>query len=147
MPNGVGFTKMTMNTRFIFDTCLLLFLARPEEKIAPEVRDVLMAEECDYFVSAISAWEIGLLASRGRVNLTKAPLDWFRSFVDDQNTRVLDVTPEVLVASSYLPQPLHNDPADRILIATAREHDLTIITRDQAILAYGAAGHVRVLAC
>lgn len=147
MPNGVGFTKMTMNTRFIFDTCLLLFLARPEEKIAPEVRDVLMAEGCDYFVSAISAWEIGLLASRGRVNLTRAPLDWFRSFVDDQNTRVLDVTPEVLVASSYLPQPLHNDPADRILIATAREHDLTIITRDQAILAYGAAGHVRVLAC
>jgi PIN domain nuclease of toxin-antitoxin system len=139
--------KMIMNTRFIFDTCLLLFLARPEEKIAPAVRDALAKEGCDYFVSAISAWEIGLLASRGRVHLTQAPLDWFRSFVDDRNTRVLDVTPEVFVASSFLPQPLHNDPADRILIATAREHDLTIITRDQAILAYGAAGHVRALAC
>ena len=46
------------------------------------------------------------------------------------------------VDSSFLPTPLHNDPADRILIATAREHDLTIITRDRAILAYGAAGHV-----
>lgn len=42
---------------------------------------------------------------------------------------------------------LNNDPIDRILIATAREHDLTIITRDRAILAYGAAGHVKTLAC
>jgi PIN domain nuclease of toxin-antitoxin system len=49
--------------------------------------------------------------------------------------------------SSYLPAPVHNDPTDRIIIATAREHDLTIITRDRAILAYGAAGHVKTLVC
>jgi len=46
-----------------------------------------------------------------------------------------------------LPQLIHKDPIDRILIATARENDLTIITRDRAILSYGAAGHVRTLAC
>ncbi len=57
------------------------------------------------------------------------------------------VTPAILVAASYLPEPLHNDPMDRIIIATAREHDLTVITRDRLILAYGAAGHVRTLAC
>ncbi|MNF14334.1 hypothetical protein D3C80_2165180 [compost metagenome] len=51
------------------------------------------------------------------------------------------------MASSNLLQPVHNDPIDRILIATAREYDLTIITRDRAILDYGAAGHVRTLAC
>jgi PIN domain nuclease of toxin-antitoxin system len=60
---------------------------------------------------------------------------------------VVDVGLPVLVTYSFLPQPIHNDPADRIIIATAREHDLTIITRDRAILAYGAAGHVKTLAC
>ena len=57
------------------------------------------------------------------------------------------VTTEIFISSCFLPEPLHKDPFDRILIATAREHDLTIITRDRAILAYGAAGHVRTLAC
>ena len=57
------------------------------------------------------------------------------------------VTAETFIASCFLPEPFHKDPFDRILIATAREHDLTIITRDRAILAYGAAGHVRTLAC
>lgn len=60
---------------------------------------------------------------------------------------VTNVSLQVLVASSFLPQPIHGDPADRIIIATARERDLTIITRDRAILSYGNAGHVRTLAC
>jgi len=88
-----------------------------------------------------------MLVSKGRLNLTRSPLDWFARFADEQDLIVLDVSPQILVTSSFLPQPIHPDPADRILIATAREHDLTIITRDRAILAYGAAGHVRVLAC
>jgi PIN domain nuclease of toxin-antitoxin system len=46
-----------------------------------------------------------------------------------------------------LPGPVHGDPADRILIATARALDLTIVTRDSAILDYSARGHVRALPC
>jgi PIN domain nuclease of toxin-antitoxin system len=74
-------------------------------------------------------------------------LAWFREFARERGVQVIEATHEILVASSYLPAPLHNDPADRIIIATAREHDLTIITRDKAILAYGTAGHVKTLAC
>ena len=46
-----------------------------------------------------------------------------------------------------LPDLAHRDPADRMLIATARAHDLTLITRDRAILAYAALGHVRAIEC
>lgn len=137
----------TTSTRYIFDTCFLLYLSCPDEAIAPAARKALETASGEFRVSAISAWEIGLLVSKGRLNLTRAPLEWFRAFVDEEGLHVLDVTPEILVASSFLPQPLHGDPADRILIATAREHDLTIITRDRAILAYGAAGHVKTMAC
>jgi PIN domain nuclease of toxin-antitoxin system len=135
------------STRCIVDTCLLLFWSQPDETVAPVARQAIEAADDGIYVSAISAWEIGMLVSKGRLNLTRNPLEWFRAFVDEREIRVLDVTPEILVSASFLPQPLHNDPADRILIATAREHDLTIITRDRAILAYGAAGHVRTLAC
>ncbi|MGV8938844.1 MAG: hypothetical protein ACOH2J_17130 [Allorhizobium sp.] len=57
------------------------------------------------------------------------------------------MTADTFIACCFLPQPIHRDPIDRILIATAREQDLTIITRDRAILSYGALGHVKVLAC
>lgn len=98
-------------------------------------------------VSAMSAWEIGMLVARGRLPTTKTAPTWFEDFVTIGRVSVEAATPEILIASSYLPSPIHNDPTDRIIIATAREHDLTIITRDRAILAYGAVGHVRTLAC
>ena len=88
-----------------------------------------------------------MLVARGRLPTTRTALGWFEDFVRNGRVSVETATPEILIASSYLPVPIHNDPTDRILIATAREHDLTIITRDRAILAYGAAGHVRTLAC
>lgn len=74
-------------------------------------------------------------------------MSWFEDAIDLIGAQTADVSLQALVASSFLPQPVHNDPADRILIATARENDLTIITRDRAILSYGVAGHVRTLAC
>ncbi len=88
-----------------------------------------------------------MLVARGRLPTTKTALVWFNDFVKSGLVGVEAATPEILVASSSLPKPIQNDPTDRILIATARENDLTIITRDRAILAYGAAGHVKVLAC
>jgi PIN domain nuclease of toxin-antitoxin system len=61
--------------------------------------------------------------------------------------RVEALSPEVLIESSFLPGDLHRDPADRILIATARRSDLTLVTRDQTILRYAREGHVRAIAC
>ncbi len=88
-----------------------------------------------------------MLLSKGRIRETREAEDWYRDYLrgaaDLPNCR----SPAIFVTASFLPEPLHKDPIDRILIATARTHDLTIITRDRAILAYGAAGHVKTLAC
>ncbi len=88
-----------------------------------------------------------MLVARGRISETKTALKWYQDFLLESRVAERDVTAEIFVASSFLPQLQHKDPIDRILIATAREHDLTIVTRDRAILAYGAAGHVKVMAC
>ena len=98
-------------------------------------------------VSAMSAWEIGLLVAKGRLPYIKSPLAWFQRFVEAGAVRVEAVDSEVLVESSFLPGGVHNDPADRIIIAQARSKNLAIVTRDRAILAYGAAGFVKTIPC
>ena len=98
-------------------------------------------------ISAMSAWELGMLVAKGRLPSRLSPLRWFNEFLEVSGVNIEDAVPDILVASSFLPQPIHNDPMDRILIATARERDLTIVTRDRAILTYGALGHVKTLPC
>jgi PIN domain nuclease of toxin-antitoxin system len=98
-------------------------------------------------VSVMSAWEIGMLVSKGRLPFIKSPLTWFERFVQAGATRVEGIDSELLVESSFLPGVVHNDPADRIIIATARSKNLAIITRDRAILAYGSAGFVKTVPC
>lgn len=133
----------------LLDTCAMIWMAH-DEPIALEARKELVRTRKAggvIAVSAMSAWEVGMLISKGRLPTTKSASNWFLTFVNSGRTTVEEASPEILIASSFLPQPVHNDPTDRILIATAREHDLTIITRDRAILSYGALGHVKVLAC
>ena len=71
----------------------------------------------------------------------------FGDVIATAGVRVEALSPEVLIDASFLPGTLHRDPADRILIATARAFDLTLVTRDQTILDYARRGHVRALAC
>jgi PIN domain nuclease of toxin-antitoxin system len=138
-----------MSSGYLVDTCAAIWLSN-RQVIDPEARLALKRAWRDGVtvgVSVVTAWEMAMLVSKRRITETKEPLRWYYDFVRDSQVAEHNVTAELYVASCFLPQPIHNDPTDRILIATAREHDLTIITRDRAILAYGAAGHVRTLAC
>nr|AIA12426.1 PIN domain protein [uncultured bacterium] len=98
-------------------------------------------------ISAISAWEIGMLSSKGRFASTLYPQAWFDDFVRGGNFRIAPLPPEVLAASSYLPGEPPKDPIDRIIIASARHEKLTLVTRDRPILQYARAGHIRVIEC
>lgn len=98
-------------------------------------------------VSPISAWELGLLSAKGRLSTTRAPIDLFAEAIATPGVWIEALSPEVLIDASFLPGVIHGDPADRILIATARKLDLTLVTRDRTILDYAREGHVRALAC
>lgn len=98
-------------------------------------------------VSPITAFEIGQLASRGRIDLSAAPHRWFAGLLATPGIQLAELSPEILIAASFLPGTPPRDPMDRILIATARELAATLVTRDRAIIAYGEQGHVSVLAC
>jgi len=99
------------------------------------------------YVSPITAWEVGMLSSRGRLQLLIRPERWFSNLFEVPGVRLAEMSPDVLIASSFLPGKPPKDPTDRIIAATARELGATLITRDRALLDYGAQGYVAVLEC
>jgi PIN domain nuclease of toxin-antitoxin system len=99
------------------------------------------------FVSAISAWEVGLLVSRNRLSLVARPERWFQRLLAVPGVRLADLSPDILIASSFLPGTPPRDPADRIILATARDLGATLITRDRLMLKYGEGGQVSTIPC
>lgn len=99
------------------------------------------------FVSAITAWEVGLLVSRNRLGLATKPERWFERLLAIPGVELAALSPEILIASSFLPGEPPRDPADRIILATARDLGATLITRDRLLLRYGEAGQVSTVAC
>jgi PIN domain nuclease of toxin-antitoxin system len=88
-----------------------------------------------------------MLASKGRLKLPEDPGAWFQRLLMRPGVHLAPMGLDILFAASFLPGPIHNDPADRIIVATARSLGLTIVTGDRAILSYAARGHVLAVAC
>jgi PIN domain nuclease of toxin-antitoxin system len=78
-------------------------------------------------------WEAQLLHSKQRLELPLPFADWFTRATDSQVLSVLPIDREVIIALDRLPGTFHGDPADRLIVATARAHGLPLATRDQAI--------------
>ncbi len=97
-------------------------------------------------VAAISVWEVAMIEAKGRIVLAKPCAQWVREALSAPGLALAPLTPEVAVESCQLPGAFHDDLADRLIVATARVGDATLVTRDERILTYGAAGHASVLA-
>ena len=118
-----------MAAPLLLDTCATIWITNEEPISLPTSEAIRRAREDDepIFVSPITAWELGLLVSRGRM--------------------ILQMPPELLIASSFLPGTPPRDPADRILAATARQYGYALVTRDRLLLDYAEQGHIQALAC
>jgi PIN domain nuclease of toxin-antitoxin system len=140
---------MAKRSDLLLDTCAAIWMTQGAhlESDALAAIDRSGEEGRPIRLSLITAWELGLLAKSGRAAMTQSPSAIFRAFLQLPGIVQQDLTADILIDSSLLPTPIHGDPADRIIIATARALDLTIVTRDRLILDYAAHGHVRALAC
>lgn len=105
------------------------------------------AEAGAVFISPYSAWEIAMLVSKKRLHLAMAPAPFFQGLTERPGTALAPLTPSILIAAHFLPGDPPNDPADRILAATAREYGFTLVTRDRALLDYADAGHINAIEC
>ena len=88
-------------------------------------------------ISAITVWEVAMLLSKGRLELYSPVEDWIRTALATPGLSVAPVTPEIAIESCNLPPPFHGDPADRIIVATARKIGARLLTRDRKLIEYG----------
>jgi len=96
-------------------------------------------------VAAISFWEVAMLEARGRLTLALEIDEWVRQALAAPGIQLVPLSPEIAVDSARLPGEPAGDPADRMLVATARRIGASLVTRDQRILAYGELGHLSVV--
>jgi PIN domain nuclease of toxin-antitoxin system len=131
----------------LLDTHALVWLVTGDARLKPAARRRIeaAAHEQQLWVSAITPWEIGMLVAKGWLVLDRDVMDWLQTALTLPGIRVAPLEPAVAVASTRLPGELHGDPADRLIVATARHLGATLASADEALLAYGRLGHVSVL--
>jgi len=93
-------------------------------------------------MSVISCWEVAKFIGLGRLQFSISVEDWIEAVLNYPNIRLLDLTPEIAVESTKLPGGFHKDPADQIIVATARIYNVPIVTMDDKIRNYP---HVKLL--
>lgn len=131
----------------LLDTCAAIWMIEGglSNKAEAEIR-LAKEQGIEVAVSPITAWEIGLLLSRGRIALMAPPLLWFDALLEE-GVALADMPPSVLIAATELNAPQLRDPADRIIAATARAFSYRLMTRDRPLLEFASAGHLAAIAC
>ena len=139
---------MTDEPRLLLDTHVWYWLVvGNRQQISAATVDTLEshARRHPLLVSIISVWEIALLETKNRLGLAVPAQQWVEQTLDRPGFSLVGLSVPIAVESCHLPGQFHADPGNRFLVATARAERATLVTRDAKIIAYGKAGHVRVL--
>lgn len=126
----------------VLDTHVLIWWVANPKKLSREVRKSIKEEKEGILVSSISVWEIYLLVKKGRLKLTIDVDSWLAKVESLPLIRFVPVNNRIAAKSVNLPEKFHQDPADRIIVATARDLGATLLTNDQRIRKYS---HVQTL--
>ena len=131
----------------LLDTHILIWFAEGSSELSePTVgRLETAARKAGLAVSVISFWEVAMLHHRQRISLSLPLVSWRDIVLETPGFIEAPLAGDIAIESVNLPGELHGDPADRILIATARLNGWTLVTRDDRVLDYGRAGNVDVL--
>ncbi len=130
--------------KYILDTHAWIWWNMHPKKLSPEVRKLLSKPERydELLLSAISPWEFSKLLEKGRLGISCNAEEWISEALSMPKLRLVPLTPAIAYRSTSLPQPFHGDPGDQIIVATAREENATLLTKDRLIQDYS---HVRTL--
>jgi PIN domain nuclease of toxin-antitoxin system len=122
----------------LLDTCAFLWDAGDRKKLSRKAarRISRAADDGRLLLSVISCWEVAKLVQKDRLRLALPIQDWLDRALSRESLELIDLTPEIAVESTELPGCFEGDPADQIIVATARTMDLTVVTADSRILDY-----------
>ena len=121
----------------LLDTHIWIWYEDDNNRLTDRHRDVIAAHLDDGLaLSIISCWEVAKLVEYDRLDLAVPVHEWIEQALAFPGIRLIELTPQITVASTQLPGQFHRDPADQIIVATARIYDVEILTTDQRILNY-----------
>ncbi len=130
--------------KYLLDTHVWVWWNMYPKKLSQRVRALIGDPEQyeELLLSAISCWEFSKLLEKKRIGISCDPEEWIREALEMPKLRVVPLTPTLSYRSTNLPQPFHEDPVDQIIVATAREENATVLTKDKLIKTYK---HVRTI--
>lgn len=121
----------------VLDTHIWVWWVHGDAQLPENYNKYLQQEEAQGLgISAISCWEVAKLVEYGRLKLSVPVDEWLDQALNYPGMRLLELTPQIVVESTRLPGAFHRDPADQIIVATARVHDCSLVTLDARILEY-----------
>lgn len=128
--------------KYVLDTHVWIWWNMHPQKLSAPVRSLLSNPDRyeELLLSAISPWEFSKLLEKERIGISCNPEEWIAEALDMPKLRLVPLTPTIACRSTSLPHHFNGDPADQIIVATAREENATILTKDQIIWKYR---HVR----
>jgi PIN domain nuclease of toxin-antitoxin system len=126
----------------ILDTCAIIWSIADDSRIPAICRAALTAADSRIFISPISVAEIACAVERGKLTLDRHWKRWTRHFINLNGWETIPIDLDIIEEAYSLPGSFHADPADRIIVATARRRNLITVTADKKILTYP---HVDVL--
>ena len=124
--------------RYLLDTCSFIWLCAEPSKLSAEASKIIDAEDTDLLLSDVAALEIMLKWAAGKIGLPTPPRQWIEKQISEWSLSSLRIARDDIYRTGELPIH-HKDPFDRLLVATALNNNLTIITPDEAIHAYPVA--------
>lgn len=130
--------------KYLLDTYTWIWWNMRPQNLSQRVK-ALVSDSSKYdelLLSAISPWEFSKLLETGRLGISCHPEEWINLALDMPKIRLVHLSPIIAYRSTVLPKPFHSDPADQIIVATAREENAIVLTKDKNIRTYD---HVRSL--
>lgn len=127
----------------VLDTHVWLWWLNGSPNLSARHRELLLKHELQgLVVSAISCWEIAYKSAAGRLELGLPAREWIEQALAKPNILVHPVTHEIATDAAVLPGDLHGDPADRLIVATARSLACPLATADRRLLSYQDVTHL-----
>ena len=131
----------------LLDTHIFLWLMNGDEKLSQNAQQMI-AHTCQknqLVISAISIWEIAMLQSKGRISLSIPIQQWVDKAISLPMIKTIPIDTAICLESCHLPGSFHSDPADRMIVATARILNIPLMTCDQKIIDYGQMNYLKVI--
>ena len=123
----------------LLDTHVLIWTQQDSPRLGKRARRALLNPKNGLWISSVTALELSRLVWGNRLELGRSVTEWLKRAIGSLGLKTVPVDNRIAIEAYHLPDPIHSDPADRLLLSTARLHSFQVVTADERLLSYAYA--------